>query len=474
MQDDRFGRLFAAQAQQPDVRDLVSLGQTMVADRFESQAPGDVENNLGVPAGYTYLGQFIDHDLTLDPNPSFVDQIDPGERRNARTPRFDLDSLYGSGPAASPGMYEPDGVRFTIGKNGAGEDDLPRQQGIARIGDHRNDENLITSQIHLAFLKYHNRVARDLSGAPRAFETVRTIVLWHYQWIVLHDFLPKIVGDDAVNAVLSSGSSSLFPGGFMPIEFTAAAYRCGHSMVRNGYTLNGQSGIVALFDPGQNRKAEPADLRGFRSRPRGRQIEWAHFFPFEGHQNPARRQPQFARAFDAFLAPALGRLPAGAAPLQGAPPGVTPAALAVLPVRTLLRGHQFRLPSGQDVARAMRTAPADILGEGAHPVRIGDGTARDAARLAQVFRKATPLWYYVLEEARALRRGRILGPVGGRIVAEVFIGLLRGDPSSYLRAEPRWSPRAGIHGAPRDGVFSMRDLLQHAEVPIAAGSKSTR
>src|SRR5262249_4606722 len=152
-------------------------------------------------AGFTYLGQFIDHDLTFDPNSKLERENDPDALVDFRTPRLDLDSLYGDGPADNPFLYQDDGVHFLLGLNQAFEEDLPRNSAEARralIGDPRNDENLIVSQLHLAFLKYHNRVVDalrairpELSG-EKLFGEARRIVRWHYQWIVIHEFLRAI------------------------------------------------------------------------------------------------------------------------------------------------------------------------------------------------------------------------------------------------------------------------------------------
>src|SRR5262245_8458810 len=170
--------------------DLLGLARAMFDhDGVESLSPADPTNNATLPAGYTYLGQFIDHDLTFDAVPSFVELNDPARRLNLRTPRFDLDSLYGAGPADSPFMYEPDPahggqrVRLAIGRDGADGSDLPRYAGRAIIGDPRNDENLIVSQLHLAFLAYHNQVVGSLPRASDVFETARGIVRRHYQWL---------------------------------------------------------------------------------------------------------------------------------------------------------------------------------------------------------------------------------------------------------------------------------------------------
>lgn len=136
-----------------------------------------------------------------------------------------------------------------------------------------------------------------------------------------------------------------------------------------------------------------------------------------------------------------------------APLGVLPdhPDLANLARRNLLRGLRLGLPSGQNVARAMGISPlsdADLgLGERGAPDFNGDA----------------PLWFYVLREAELLAGAQHLGPVGGRIVAEILVGLLAGDPMSWLNVEPNWQPPLA-----QNGRFGMPELIRFALVGPAA------
>src|SRR5262249_55662186 len=246
--------------------------------------------------GFTYFGQFVDHDLTFDPA-SKLDRVnDPGALIDFRTPRFDLDSLYDRGPDDAPFLYDTDGSSFLIGQNVVGEADLQRnRRERALIGDKRNDENLIVSQIHLAFLKYHNRVLAELPDIADRFDEAHRLVRWHYQWIVVHDFLARLVGSDLVEQLLREElqifrkhGQPFVPGDqpFMPVEFAVAAYRLGHSMVRFDYALNtatsgddpqGRAKELRIFADQPNQD----DLRGFRRRPENRLIEWHRFLQFD-------------------------------------------------------------------------------------------------------------------------------------------------------------------------------------------------
>ena len=207
----RFGRLFPQLPgflpDSDDVRAaLLELGKKGgIMDAGEKN-----EDNPDIAAGFTFLGQFIDHDITFDPTSSLERQSDPEAIHNFRTPLLELDNVYGSGPSASPHLYDATtgNIKLLVDKDFP--NDLPsNSQLTALIGDPRNDENLIVSQIQLAFIKFHNSVIDRLQKLNvergRIFEEAQRIVPWHYQWIVLTEFLPKIAGNDVVNDVLKNG-----------------------------------------------------------------------------------------------------------------------------------------------------------------------------------------------------------------------------------------------------------------------------
>jgi hypothetical protein len=447
----------------PDRADLEALAKQMI----EPQPTGEEDpaaDNPDIPAGFTYVGQFVDHDLTFDPLSQLQQDNDPDALVDFRTPRFDLDSIYGRGPDDQPFLYEDDGVHLLIGHNKAGDEDLPRNvKGRALLGDARNDENLIISGLALGVLKYHNRVVDTppLAGlAPvQRFDEARRTVRWHYQWAVIHDFLARLVGTEVIEDILHPVSFKV-PAGpsaktiktlavlprffhwksrpFMPVEFSVGAYRFGHSMVRGEYELNDQVQNIPIFA-----KPPEEDLRGFRELPAGHSIQWARFFLFEG----SKLTPQPSRKIDTKLSFGLNILPENVA-----------AGIHALAERDLKRGRALGLPSGQAIARTIGL-PEDLILHAADLKPLPE-------HLIQVFGESTPLFFYVLKEAEKISGGRRLGPMGGRIVAEVFIGLLRADPSSYLNVEPTWHPRAGEFGARKDGEFTITDLLRFARVRI--------
>ncbi len=435
--EGRFGRMFQQlRAFEPDDAVLTTLAQAM---RDEAGASGD---NPAIPSGYTYFGQFIDHDLTFDAASAQQRILDPSGRLNFRSPRFDLDSVYGSGPADEPFQYDrdsPGGIELLIGSNGFNPD-LPRNnQGRALIGDPRNDENFIVAQLHLAFLHLHNRLVDRLDGSVpqrELFEQAQREARWHYQWVVVHDYLRRIVGSELHARLLTiveddEGNQremirlrfyrhKVNP--YMPVEFSVAAYRFGHSQVRDRYGVNNSFSNVPLFSPGGEQ-----DLRGFRPLLPNWHVSWPRFFAF-----PNDSGPQESRLIDTALAGSLFALPG------------EQAEAASLALRNLRAGVRLGLPSGQAVAEYMRVRP------------LSDD------ELAPCPPGGAPLWYYVLREAFVLGNGgQHLGPVGGRIVAETLLGLLRGDPASYYSSQPTWTPTLPSRsGNPRD--FDMVDLLSFA------------
>lgn len=412
---------------------MVELPGAKPSDISEDQSViDDLEAKFSskIPAGYTYFGQFVDHDITFDPASSLMRQNDPNGLINFRTPRLDLDNVYGAGHADQPYLYDPNdkakmAIDFVNGDPSL--PDLPRFRGRALIGDMRNDENSMVSQIQLAFLLAHNtlmdraRAAEPTISDDEAFETARRTLRWLYQHIVWNDYLPRIVVDEVYKSALklettpdkrkrwTAGLSDVYKWKhqpFMPIEFSVAAYRFGHSMVRNSYQTNhparGFGDFVPIFD--NTGSADPDDLRGFRPMKPKNMIQWDWFLDMQSSGGPF---PQMARKIDTKLANALAFLHEG-------PAGDT---LNVLAFRNLKRGWAFGLPSGTDVARKWCIDPIKLKPE--EP----DG-----------------LWYYVLREAQG-NGGNTMGRVGSTIVSAVFAGLLKGDPCSWVNMAPCWTPK---------------------------------
>ena len=407
-------------------------------------------DNEDIPAGYTYLGQFIDHDLTLDFTSDPTRRNRVSELPNARTPAFDLDSFYGLGPEVHPHLYEEDD-KLVVERRGK---DLQRRAGsskepskaIAIIGDPRNDENQLVAQIHLALVNLHNKFVDRFGGD---FETARRLTRWHYQWVVLHDFLPRIVGQDLVDDVRFAGPV-FFTGNkrnAIPIEFSVAAYRFGHSQVKPNYVIKSGANPVPVFADDNTGN----DLRGSTKLTDERKVEWGRFFDIDGSN------PQPTRTINTQLSSALFRMFPG-------PPDEDSDVLPEerrLAFRNLRRGVAMGLPSGEEVAKYMKQT-LDQRGRPHDKIVLDLGS-----NLGELYRQIrvegeTPLWYWILAEAATHYQGKQLGPIGGRIVAEVFIGLLENDERSFLRVEPGWKPEEVRRGQ----RFDMVTLLHAAgEVP---------
>lgn len=425
----KYGRMFPhLRAPEAGEALLFALGRSgaVMDDRSES-AEGD---NVCIPAGWTFFGQFIAHDITADRS-ALSHHARVGQITNFRMPRLDLEAVYAFGPTGSPYLYDLDDPdTLLLGFNDIGNyDDVPRNhQGRALVGDPRNDVHQIISQLHVAFLKFHNATVEWVreQGVPASetFREAQRLVRWHYQWIVAHEFLPLTAGREVVDDVLRNSARFYRLQGHptIPVEFSDAAYRYGHSQIRAIYQLNDRfSGHVF------------PECAGGCPVPAAHVIDWRRFFDLEDDL-----RPQPTRRMDARLVHSLIALPDAVVGQTEIPEYHS------LAVRDLLRGHALDLPSGEAVAEAMGVEPL-----------TDDELA--LATLGLGWRGETPLWYYVLKEADVREDGTRLGPVGGRIVAEVLLGLIEADPHSYLAVDPRWTPE--LPGAAA-GTFTMADLLR--------------
>jgi len=492
----RFGRLFPkSHAAEFSDHSLTTLANAMISP-FDAPKDSPDDEESGIPALYTYLGQFIDHDLTFDPDSSFQKQKDPNATEDFRTPAFDLDNVYGRGPGDQPYLYQDDGISFLLGDpitqgTNSGARDLQRNsRGRALIGDPRNDENSIVSQLQGLFLRFHNRIVRDAINKHQnpVFEDVQKQVRKTYQYIVINDFLPKIVSADVLEKYKTRGlydPAKLrvfkdFKEPFMPVEFSVAAYRLGHSMVRPGYRLN-DTVLVPIFPlPAETAPGFPEGLTGFRRLISDWAIDWGRFIDIDirdyGSADDAEakkkeviqqnfKRLQFAYRIDTALV----------TPLKTLPPSVAadPSSLAL---RNLQRGMEFGLPSGQAIAALLYLDEKDILPD--DKILIGQGLDKpDPGSLNPItdidksFAGKCPLWTYILAEAIQHKTDvkipvkqdlKIstpqLGPVGGSIVAEVFLGLMFADSHSYLselNTEPGWAPDNG-----KD--YRLKDFVEYA------------
>ncbi|HET9255711.1 MAG TPA: peroxidase family protein [Pseudonocardiaceae bacterium] len=439
-----------------DARDPLNEGPVRLITNPELSPRNRDQDVRNMTAGTTFLGQFLDHDITFDNSSRLGVVAEPAQTPNTRVPTFDLDNIYGGGPSVSPHLYEArDRAKLRVESGGLFED-LPRNNDMtAIIADPRDDENLIICGLHAAFLLAHNRTVdahreRHLPGDPFA-ESRRAITL-HWQWIVVNEFLPQVVGRGLVDDILQHGRRWYkFDRPSMPVEFQTGAYRFGHSIIRPSYraNLHGDAGgnpatgapafFAFVFDPAGEHQRDPVDLRG-GARAKRRFIGWQTFFDFGGDQTKNVRPNKL---IDTNISSPLFRLPLAAIPSHDGP--------TALPQRTLLRHLTWSMPSGQRIAAA---TGSPVLGSDHFPelrqYRLG-------------LEASTPLWYYILREASVFTGGAHLGPVGGRIVAETIIGLLQLDKSSYLNTG--FQP---FLPSQRRGDFTITDLLRLARVDPAS------
>lgn len=384
---------------------------------------GDGGDEATIEAGWPLFGQYVAHDLTADRSPLST-HAEIESLANMRSSRANLEPLYGAGPAGSPYLYQ----RLDSAKLLEGHKDIPRnQEGTALIGDPRNDSHVFMSQLQLAFIRAHNRLVdrlrADGTDEPNLFAEARRALTWHYQWVIVSEFLPGLAGSNLVNAVLAHGPRFYRPRGEtnIPVEFADAAYRYGHSQIRETYVLRPGGPEVKFFP----------DLMGFG--PIGdRSVDWTMLFDFPGHQLAQRAKPINGRLVQSLIS-----LPQA---ISGA---VADPAFASLAARDLQRGQGLNLPSGESVARLMG---AEVLDEDEVGLSAHGWTAE------------TPLWLYIQREAAVRNAGDRLGEVGGTITAEVLIGVIGRDPESYLTLAPGWQPTLPA----REDGFRLRDLLIEA------------
>lgn len=507
---------------------LAQLAVAMTKSGERGNTDGDV------PAGYTYLGQFVDHDMTLDPNELDLRTVELLPLQSLRSPTLDLDSLYGAGPLKDSAFYAPGGVKLLTGRplpsptvagppstNSLGEGmDLPRRGAAAdgkrgtereaKIPDIRNDENLVVAQIHAAFIRFHNKVVDDLvlqnTPSTLLFERARETVTKHYQWMLRHDYLPRIAKRAVVEDVYTNGRKlfeAVNPASFatMPVEFSGAVFRLGHSMIRVAYDWNvnfhsgrngkpkldsghlfrlfrfsGTSGtLLPNFSPPDSDDFKPGsagdlkDLENPRPLPPtgdlGRKLpsNWVadmlRLFDFSrfASSDPAfKAELNHAMAIDTHLVDPLSLLPMGSF-------GATEIPLLKkrnLAFRNLARGRMLGLPSGQQLAVEFsnRGVPTKLLnkqqllqGDGGIVIKPADVPAHEELATN------TPLWFYILREAECA--GNKLDGVGARIVAETFHRAMQSSRYSIV-SDPLFKPTLGPGvGGQR---FNMEDLLHYA------------
>ena len=460
-----------------------------------TDSPGPDSSGPTIPAGFTYLGQLIDHDLTMDRTAKALGStVTIEELLQGRSPALDLDCMYGRGPAdAEDSKFYSDGIRIKMGTTAPSPDllnpgvtlgprdgyDLPRvgqgslkvERRVALIPDHRNDENLIVAQTHLALIRFHNRVVDQIApSTPSAdlFDKARELVVKHYQWMIRTDFLPRLVDPAIVSDVFANGrkffEKDSTPANMptMPIEFSVAAYRLGHSMIREQYNWNrifraggaapASLGLLFQFSGTSGTLSPPPSTPNdresgdFERLPSNWTVDFRRLYNFtevgRADLTPPEGSPNVAMKTDTQLVDPLKNLPLGS---FGGPSSTPPEELN-LAFRNLTRANMVELSSGQEMAAHM----------GITPLTAAKLTQGLPASLKSVGTQA-PLWYYILREAE-LNGGKLTG-VGGRIMAETFHRAMEGSEHSIVR-DIAFRPTALVAN-PGDR-FNMTDLLLFA------------
>jgi Animal haem peroxidase len=523
--ETEFDYLFPALASDPNSllpasnpADVIGKLRLLGAAMIEAQADPEQANSK-IPPVYTYWGQFIDHDITANTDRTAADletditkdnftplapNVVTDKLKNLRRPTFDLDSVYGDGPTFDPAnpteakdfYQDNDPVKLKVGQNVPQDPatglppgvpippandlrrDLPRNNKIAVIGDSRNDENLIVAQFHTAFLRFHNATVdwvranepQNASNNRALFTRAQNLVRWHYQWLAINDFLKTLTVSGTVESIVQNGLKFYTPRNgelFMPLEFSVAAYRFGHSMVRAAYDYNrnftdqpgaitdATFGLLFSFTGKGDIGGRPPGPGPNNTLPFNWIIEWGRF---TDKGRAAQRKRNSARKIDTHITPPLtvminegegGELP----PIREI--------LKHLAKRNLLRGYLLSIPTGQSLAERLCVPKLT-------PEELKRNNSVELNRALEPFLEKTPAWYYILKESEVRAGGDSLGEVGSRIIAETFIGLILNDPTSYLNQPmsngTRWNPSKGVKFPNGGEIRVIGDFLRFAGV----------
>lgn len=435
-----FGRMF------PELDPLFTSSELIEAlgkpKGLMDTLPSKKTKDSDIPAAYTFFAQFIDHDVTLDVTSKLESDViqNADKLPNLRSMSLDLDCVYGFGPEASPHLYSNDEEGKLLLGNSKNPNDLARaKDDTALIGDPRNDENMFVSQLQLLFIRFHNTfidMGMDFEEAQRQCRN-------HYQYIVLHDFLKRICDPEIYGIALKNIYKKSYPFKYepsehgkldMPVEFSVAAYRFGHSMVRSVYPVNAKELKVELF-------SEKFNTGGFSHVPKALTVDWRYLLDVSNRVSYAR-----SKDIDEKLARELNDLPF----MKENEPDPNKRSLSF---RNLLRARSLGLPSGQSVAKSLYDCGYPIDCEVDLKLSKVDGYSSLNATLKKELKEQTPLFFYILRESILSPN---LGKVGSAILMEVFGGMLVNCSTTYLHDEA-WEPSKDISCS--DNELTLKDIV---------------
>lgn len=463
--DGHYSRLFRRWPNRPALdtpayRKFITGLQDLVSAMFDD-GTRVCEGKPEVPivAGYTYFGQFIDHDLTHDKT-SFdeVWKLNPEEIPNLQTPRLDLSHLYGDNLERKDSLF--DGNRFKVG------DDIDsiifpgstsrsfdvafdKKEKQLLVGDPRSLENIILRQIIAVFARLHNLAVSQ----GKSFDEARQQTVWQFQRLIVEDYLPHVLDRTVYNSIFVDHQPIVSWGRFsIPFEFAAAAFRFGHSMVRESYFLSDKfpdRPILDLLDIKLQRQPLTPEW----------QIDWGKFFQ---NASPSSTPPITARPIDTRIAAGLFSVPISIFHLFNRGPSrlFIHNNTAILPLASLVRGGGLALASGQYVAS--RFGEPSLTDDELVNDCQGNLTPQGKVLKAYDMTEETPLFYYILKESEVRNNGNQLGPTASHIVAETIYAALKTDPSSYMNnptgdAYPVWDFPSGS-----DTIRSLIQLFKRA------------
>lgn len=386
-----------------------------------------------LPAAFTFVGQFVDHDLTMNAVNLF--EVQTGNIPDNASPLIDLDSVYGPrstlDTVTPKQLFHPDG-RFRLKDHGSYHDLERDAMGNAYISDKRNDENQMVLQVHLLVMRTHNTLIEGGLNLKEAYKET----LFNWQSVLLTDYLSQVLDQEVYDDQRVQIDKPDF-GNFrykpyldltndryiarMPHEF-GIGFRFGHSQLRSKYQLQDAGRVFPLFDNALTSAGGPkvntfADMRGSQVLPPDKVIDWPFFAGGAFKSN----------AIDSKVTPVVADLPESAIPDDIK-------YIGNLVHRNLIRSRQVGLCAGEDLAE-LYGYHRDHL-----PISViePDPAARHLYHQGNDFR--TPLWYYLLKEAEHAETATEsrLGKVGSHLVGEVILGAIKWARESVLN-EPGWT-----------------------------------